>query len=54
MPTTPIAEQGAHVFFTQQTQGEDAPAPLEWRSSGLNAANLAHLGRMNFSCKQHY
>ncbi|KAF7504365.1 hypothetical protein GJ744_002422 [Endocarpon pusillum] len=40
MPTIQI---GAHVLFARQAQGEDAPAPLEWRSSELSATNLAHL-----------
>ena len=54
MPMIQIVEQGAHVLFTQQAQGEDAPASLEWRSSELSATNLAHLGEMYLSCKQHY
>lgn len=47
MPMIHIVEQLPCVSAPRQSQDEDGPATLGWRSSNLNAENLAHLSEMN-------
>lgn len=46
MPMIQIIAQEARVSITRYSQGEDAPASLEWRSRELSATDLAHLREM--------